>query len=196
MHIGFLTPLYDLGCTLMGLGQRFRSAVIDNAGIAGTERVLDAGCGTGALLMALKEQYPDIAAEGLDPDETALDIAKKKSGRKGLEIKQHIGFMEDMPFEDGSFDIVLSTLALHHVDPDKIRECFRVLKQGGRMVLADIMPDDTGFLGRLVYRVLSIFEHLMRSGEVMALMREAGFSKVRTVGSYIYGIAFIEGIKT
>lgn len=199
MHIGFLTPLYDLGCGLIGLGRRFRSAVIDRLGIKGTERVLDAGCGTGALLMVLKERSPSISAEGLDPDEKALAIAKRKSGRKGLDIKWRHGFMEEMPFDEGSFDIVVSTLAFHHVDPEKklqaLRECSRVLRLTGRIVLVDISPDETGFIGRLVYRVLSLFEHLSRSGEIVAMMKEAGFSEIRETGSYPFGVRFIEGLK-
>lgn len=199
MHIGLLTPLYDLGCGLMGLGRRFRSAVIDRMGIMGNEKVLDAGCGTGALLVALKERHPSLSAEGLDPDEKALEIAEKKSERKGLEIKWRQGFMEEMPFDECSFDIVVSTLAFHHVHPEKklqaLMECRRVLRPTGRMVLVDISPDETGFFGWLVYRVLSLFEHLSRSGEVMALMRNAGFSEVREIGSYPFGVRFIEGRK-
>lgn len=199
MHLNFLTPIYDIGCTLMGLGRRFRSAVIDRMGITGTEKVLDAGCGTGALLMALKGRYSDIVAEGFDPDETALEIAKRKSGRKDLGIKWHLGFMEKMPFDDGSFDIVVSTLALHHVNPEKklqaLMECRRVLKPSGRVVLVDIAPDETGFFGRLVYRILSMFEHLMKVDQVMAMMKEAGFSEVCEIERYRYGVAFIEGRK-
>lgn len=199
MHLNFLTPIYDIGCTLMGLGGRFRNAIINRLGIAGTEKVLDAGCGTGALLMALKGRYPDIVAEGLDPDEIALEIAKKKSGRKGLDIKWHLGFMEKMPFDDGSFDIVVSTLALHHVNPEKklpaLMECRRVLRPSGRMVLVDVSPDDTGLFGRAIYKVLSMFEHLMKVDQIMAMMKEAGFSEVRNMESYRNGVTFIEGRK-
>lgn len=199
MHIGFLTPLYDLGCGLIGLGRRFRSAVVDRLWVKGTERVLDAGCGTGVLLMVLKERYPSLSAEGLDPDEKALQIAEKKSERKGLEIKWHRGFMEEMPFDEGSFDLVVSTLSFHHVHPEKklraLRECRRVLRPTGRMVLVDVSPDETGFTGRLVYRVLSLFEHLSRSNEVMDMMKEAGFSEIREIGSYPFGVRFIEGRK-
>lgn len=199
MHLNFLTPIYDIGCTLMGLGGRFRNAIINRLGIAGTEKVLDAGCGTGALLMALKGRYPSVSAEGLDPDETALEIAKRKSGRKGLGIKWHLGFMEKMPFEDGSFDIVVSTLALHYVNPEKklpaLMECRRVLRPSGRMVLVDVAPDETGFFGRLVYRILSMFEHLMKVDQVVAMMKEAGFSEVKEIGNYPSGIKFIEGRK-
>ena len=183
----------------MGMGKRFRHAIIDRLGIAGTEKVLDAGCGTGALLMTLKERYPGVVASGLDPDETALEIAKRKSKGKGLDIKWHLGFMEGMPFEDGSFDIVISTLAFHHINPEKklqaLMECRRVLRPTGRMVLVDIAPDETGFLGRLVYRILSMFEHLMKVDQIMAMMKEAGFSEVRNLERYGHGVTFIEGRK-
>ncbi len=199
MHLNFLTPIYDIGCTLMGLGRRFRSAVIDRMGITGTEKILDAGCGTGALLVALKGRYPSVSAEGLDPDEKALEIAKRKSGRKGLDIKWHLGFMEKMPFDDSSFDIVVSTLALHHVNPEKklqaLMDCRRVLRPSGRMVLVDVSPDDTGLFSRIIYKVLSMFEHLMKVNQIMAMMKEAGFSEVREIESYRYGVTFIEGRK-
>lgn len=199
MHLNFLTPIYDIGCSLMGFGKRFRSAIVKSLGIAGKEKVLDAGCGTGALLMALKGRYPDVVAEGLDPDEKALEIAKRKSGRKGLDIKWHLGFMEKMPFEDGYFDVVVSTLALHHVNPEKklqaLMECRRVLRPSGRMVLVDVSPDDTGLFSRVIYKVLSMFEHLMKVDQVMAMMKEAGFSEVKEIGNYPSGIKFIEGRK-
>lgn len=199
MHLNFLTPIYDIGCALIGLGGRFRSAIINRLAIDGTEKVLDAGCGTGTLLMALKGRYPTVSAEWLDPDESALDLAKRKSGRKGLDIKLHLGFMEEMPFEEDSFDIVVSTLALHHVNPEKklqaFMECRRVLRPTGRMMLVDVSPDDTGLFGRIIYKLLSMFEHLMRVDQIKAMMKEAGFSEVRNMESYCNGVTFIEGRK-
>ena len=199
MHLDFLTPIYDLGCSLMGLGRRFRYAIIDRLGITGAEKVLDAGCGTGALLMALKERYPSVSAEGLDPAESALEIAKRKSARNGLDIKWHHGFMEELPFEDDSFDIVVSTLAFHHIDPEKklqaLKECRRVLKPAGRMVLVDVSPDDTGIFGRMIYKILSMLEHLMKVDRIMAMMKESGFSEVRNAERLRRGVVFIEGRK-
>jgi len=183
----------------MGLGGRFRDAITNRLELAGTERVLDAGCGTGALLMALKARYPSISVEGLDPDESALEIAKRKSARKGLDIKWHQGFMEKIPFDDDSFDVVVSTLAFHHINPEKklqaLMECSRVLKPTGKMVLVDVSPEETGLFGRIIYKVLSMFEHLMRVDQIMAMMKDAGLCEVRNMENYRYGVTFIEGRK-
>jgi ubiquinone/menaquinone biosynthesis C-methylase UbiE len=97
-------------------------------------KVLDAGAGTGRLSLKLYKAGARV---------TALDISAEmlaKLKRKNRDIELVEGDMEDMPFEDRSFDMVFSSLALVHLkEADKfLDECYRVLKDGGKLVLVNI----------------------------------------------------------
>ncbi len=198
-HLDILTPLYDLGCGLIGLGERFRRDIIGQMDMKGDETILDAGCGTGALLRVLKGLYPGIDAMGLDPDGPALRIARAKSSGKGLEIQWLRGFMSDIPLADDSIDLVASTLAFHHVgEADKassLKECLRILRPGGRLFLLDMAPDDSTSTGKLYFRAIHPFEPVCTTGELVKMVKGAGFSEVRLVRRYRYAIKAIEGTK-
>lgn len=95
--------------------------------------VLDAGCGTGGFLAKLRSERPDLDAVGVDVCATAAERAAVKSGRPAC-----CASLEDLPFDDGSFDAVVSADVLCHrsLDPHAaLREIGRVLRPGGRLVL-------------------------------------------------------------
>ncbi|MHA7773865.1 class I SAM-dependent methyltransferase [Roseibium sp. M-1] len=107
------------------------------------EIILDAGVGTAKLFREYSKSF--TVAErllGLDFSEAMLDIASVECRRAGLENFEPIhGLYTKIPLPDNSVDCVVSSLALHHVtDDDKRRavsEFGRVLKEGGRLVVAD-----------------------------------------------------------
>jgi ubiquinone/menaquinone biosynthesis C-methylase UbiE len=99
-------------------------------------KVLDVGCGTGRFLSALPDRYE---AFGIDVSAGMLDFARKK----GLEVKQASG--DDLPFDDGSFDLVVTFAVLHHlIDPNivraSLREMVRVARPGGAVIVWDHNP--------------------------------------------------------
>ncbi len=200
-HWDFLTPFYDVGCILLGFGSGFRHRIIQDLNLSGTEKILDAGCGTGTLLIMLKNLYPSIITEGLDPDEKALKIAIKKSKKSHTNIIFHCSTMDNMPFESSSFDIVVSSLTFHHIQQDdklaSLKECYRILKPQGRMLLVDFGPPDSYLLNRASSKIFSLFEPIEdgRKGRIPELMSEAGFYKVNEAGKYLYGITFYKGYK-
>lgn len=96
--------------------------------------VLDAGAGTGRVTLRLYEAGARVTALDISPE--MLEILKRKEPN----INCIEGDMENMPFKDESFDMVFSSLALVHlkkVEPF-LDECYRVLKDDGRMVLVNI----------------------------------------------------------
>ncbi len=97
-------------------------------------KVLDAGAGTGRLTAKLKEAGADLTALDISPDMLAI-LQQKLSDIEVVE-----GDMEDMPFEDESFDMVFSSMAMVHLKkPDLfLDECYRVLKDEGVLVLLNI----------------------------------------------------------
>ncbi|HEV7206243.1 MAG TPA: class I SAM-dependent methyltransferase [Jatrophihabitans sp.] len=101
-------------------------------------RVLDVGCGSGALLreLVVRAPYSD-AFVGLDPDPGALATAEEQSDRRIDFVR---GRAEALPFADGAFDLVVSTTSFHRwSDPERgLAELHRVIAPRGKVVLVDL----------------------------------------------------------
>jgi SAM-dependent methyltransferase len=111
--------------------------ILRNLGLRGDEQVLDMGCGRGAVLLMIAKLLPRGRAVGLDLWRTV-----DQSGNS-MEMTLENGDITQMPFPDGSFDVVLSALAIHNIKDRRARlkaidEAVRVLRRGGRLVIADI----------------------------------------------------------
>jgi ubiquinone/menaquinone biosynthesis C-methylase UbiE len=176
-----LTPLYDLVHRFYRLGRMHRE-MIRLADPRPGQRVLDVGCGTGNLLLALGRDRIGVELTGLDPDPRALAIAGRKAGRAGVAVDWRRGFGEELPFADGSLDRVFSSMMLHHLDPPAKDELLtavrRVLRPDGALVLAD-MDGHTGQHGR-ANRPMS--ERLRDNGAIPERIAAAGFTVEPTVG--------------
>ena len=147
-----LLPCYDVLSRLLGM-KRVHQALIAQAELADCRRILEIGCGTGNLIIRAKRAHPHLEVIGCDPDPRALDRARRKAD--GIRFDK--GYAERLPYADGEFDRVLSSMMLHHIDDDAktaaAAEVFRVLRPGGRLQLVDIggdMTGDHGLLGRLI----------------------------------------------
>ena len=105
------------------------------------EDVLDVGCGTGAVLELLHEQYPHKQLTGLDLTPKMIEVAcAKQLGN----VNFIVGDAENLPFESQSFDAVLCSNSFHHYPhPDRFfAEAARVLRPGGRLILRDYTSND------------------------------------------------------
>lgn len=124
---------------------------LDRLGLHGDERLLDLGCGRGAVLIAAAARLPQGRAEGVDlwrsRDQSGNDpdTTRRNAAAAGVadRIQLHTADLADLPFPDGTFDVVTSALAIHNIPnvgqrERAIREAVRVLKPGGRTVIADI----------------------------------------------------------
>jgi ubiquinone/menaquinone biosynthesis C-methylase UbiE len=103
------------------------------------QRILDVGCGTGYLLRQLADRCPD-AAELIGVDPARGMIAAARAAAAGDRLQWLEGTAEELPFPEGSFDLVVSTTSFDHWADQQagLRECARVLTPGGRLVLADL----------------------------------------------------------
>jgi ubiquinone/menaquinone biosynthesis C-methylase UbiE len=101
--------------------------------------VLDIGCGTGRLLERLATQFPDLRGTGLDLSTNMLRMARL-SNRHHPRLIYIEGKAESLPFANGQFDAVFSTISfLHYLEPKQVvSEIARVLSPGGRFYLVDI----------------------------------------------------------
>lgn len=127
---------------LGGALSRLRGQVLDAARLDGAEALLDVGCGTGTLAIAAARRLGGTAkVAGIDPAPHQIARARGKARRAGLDIDFRQATIEALPFADRSFDRAFSTLMLHHLPPDVKRqglaELMRVLRPGGRLVVAD-----------------------------------------------------------
>jgi arsenite methyltransferase len=132
-----------------------RDRILDAIPWRGDETVLDAGCGRGLLLIGAAKRLSTGTATGVDiwrkgnqsgnSPEVTLENARAEGVEGRVEIRD--GDLRDLPLEDGSFDVVLSSLALHNIHDreeweEALRELTRVLKPGGRLTIVDIWDTD------------------------------------------------------
>ena len=125
----------------------YAQAAEDAASLAPGGEVLDVGSGPGLLEVELASRPEGLRVVGLDVSETMVKIAERRLGKTGLSerVRFVLGDAGNLPVGLGSFDLVLSTLALHHFpDPaGSLLEMCRVLKPGGTVLVYDIRKDIT-----------------------------------------------------
>ena len=161
---------------------RFKAMLIEQGAVEPGQRVLDLGCGTGTLAIQVKRREPGAEVVGLDADPEMLSQAEAKAEGAGVEVDLTEGMSTELPFEDGSFDRVLSTLFFHHLDPEPkrrtAREIARVLRKGGELHVADWGPpsDPAMAVAFLGIRLLDGFENTAENvhGELPRIFEDAG----------------------
>jgi ubiquinone/menaquinone biosynthesis C-methylase UbiE len=181
----WLLPLYDPFTRLIGVEAAHRK-LAEQAELESASRVLEIGCGTGNLALLVKRLRPQLEVVGLDPDAKALARAERKARRAGLTLELDRGFADELPYPDGSFDRVLSSLMFHHLDADlrvaSLREVLRVLRPGRRLHLMDFGGDSHGLHGLARFARRSHALQDSWDDRIPTLMREAGFSDAAETG--------------
>lgn len=149
---------------------KLRDHLLDELRLRGDERVLDVGCGRGLMLIGAARRLSSGRAVGIDLWQSADQSGNSPSttqhnaAAEGVSerIELHTGDARKLPFPDASFDLVVSTWALHNIPTAEgrdaaVREIARVLAPGGRVLLVDIQ----------------------RSGEYVTSLRTAGLADAR-----------------
>ncbi len=183
----------------IGHGKAFRRTSVELAGIQPGERVLDVGCGTGDLTLAATAcAGTQGEVVGIDASPEMIAVARRKADGKGAPARFDVALIERIPFPEGYFDVVLSSLMLHHL-PGQLKqaglaEVHRVLKPGGRLLVVDMRDEPSGMVRTLI-AALGHGSALQRPGNLQALLRGAGFA-MAAEGSMAAGVlAYAIGTK-
>lgn len=142
--------------------------------------VLDLGCGAGHAAFALAEGGAQVTAYDLAPE--MLAVVEAEAGRRGLGgIRTRQGPAERLPFQDASFDLVVSRLSAHHWSdvPAAVSEAARVLRPHGGLVVIDVVAPETPLFDTILQTVEILRDpsHVRdyRVSEWAAMFRGAGF---------------------
>ena len=159
------------------------SAVLDLAEVSADDHVVDIGTGPGYLAFAAARRVgPKGLAVGIDPSPEMIERARRRAMRRRSTAEYQLAAAESLPFDDGAFDAVVSRLVFHHLVGDlkalALREIGRVLKPGGRLVIADMSSRAARGGHHLVAHILGTHPEAERQLE--ELIANAGFIDVRS----------------
>jgi len=174
-HFGHLAKTYDQRW------QRYLQLTLSRAvgalRMTGPARVLDVGCGTGEFEQLAHQRFPEARLVGIDVTPDMLAVARGKF-QDATWVTFLLAQAEDLPVASESFDAVVSCSMLHHVEePERLlRECVRVLRPGGQLVVVDWCRD---FLhNRLRHYWLRLvkpsYVKMYRASELTALLSPIG----------------------
>lgn len=191
---------YDLLAWLLTLGREraFRERLVNLAALSSGEVVLDMGCGTGTLAITAKRRVgPSGSVTGIDASPEMIARASRKAMNAREDVRFQTAIVEALPFPDASFDVVFSTLMLHHlprpVREQCAREMRRVLRPNGRVLAVDFVTPARERKGLLA--------HLHRHGsmslpEIIELLSSAGLRVTESGAVGVSDVHFVKAIAT
>jgi ubiquinone/menaquinone biosynthesis C-methylase UbiE len=167
-----LIPIYNWGFRVLGGRghEAFRQRIVELAALSGDEHLLDAGCGTGLMALRIAAQYSGCTVQGIDLSPRMIAVARHDATAQGLAVDFRVGSIVDLPYPDGTFDVVLTNIMYHHLDlaekQQAVEEIARVLKTSGRYVSAEFGPRArTALQRRLAKGVYTLYpSHLTGAG--------------------------------
>ncbi|MFZ5552881.1 MAG: class I SAM-dependent methyltransferase [Bacteroidota bacterium] len=197
LRFNWLTGIFDPLLKYTMPEKRFKSALIDQAKISPSHSVLDFGCGSLTLTLLAKQKQPQAAFTGVDVDEKILTIARKKLGpsNSAIRIDKYDGLV--LPYNDSSFDRVITSLVFHHLTTEQkessLKEIKRILKPGGELHIAD-WGKPSNFLMRFAFYSVQLLDGFKTTrdnvkGLLPEFIRKAGFKEVSLHSRFntIYG---------
>lgn len=197
----WLTPIYDAVIEGPMSMARMRRDLLAAMGDLSNKKVLDVGSGTGTMTILIKQAYPTAEVVGIDGDPQILEIARRKARELGAEIRFDQGLSFDLPYPNESFDVVLTTVMLHHLTRDSkqttAREMYRVLRPGGQLFGADFVAPRSSF-GKALRPLTRHFERVADNvdGFLPVMFGEAGFKNYEETRRYFFGaISIFQGWK-
>ena len=187
----FLTPAYDLVVGLLTREQLWRTKLLELIDPKSGDRMLDVGCGTGSLIAQLSCIQPEAERLGLDPDPRVLEIARRKAGRSGENVRWENGFLDrQMVAKIGHVSKVVSSLVFHQTSFDEKRTILAamhsVLGPGGQLYIADYGFQRTRPMRMLFRTTVQLVDGIRDTqpnadGCLSELIEAAGFLQVEEI---------------
>lgn len=192
LKYNWLTKFYDFLIQAFLKEKSWKTFLIQSFSNKSPHAILDIGTGTATLSIMMKQAYPQANIAGLDGDEKILAIARSKVRQQNLDIDLIKGMSYQLPFPDNHFDVVTSSLMLHHLrDENKVKtfeEVLRVLKPGGEFCIADWGKPDRLSSRLLFYWVQFLDGFKTTSSNVKGLLPKflstSGFTTVNELKKY------------
>jgi len=189
---------YDLLIALLTLGREgaLRERMLDLGKVAFGESLLDVGCGTGTLAIAAKRRVGAGSVRGIDASPEMIARARAKASRANVDVAFDVASAEALPFSDRQFDVVTSTVMLHHLRRAAreacVREIRRVLKSGGRLLVVDFGVKGAEHRGPLAH----FHKHgRVKLDDLVSLVADAGLDVVDSGHTGVGSLLFVIGTR-
>jgi ubiquinone/menaquinone biosynthesis C-methylase UbiE len=183
LRYNWLTKIYDPIVQHTMPEEEFKKELISQANISESARILDFGCGSLTLSLMAKRLHPTADVHAVDVDEKILKIAeeKKREAHAEISIQRYEGRI--LPYQNNSFDRVISSLVFHHLNREQkmnaLYEIHRVLKPGGEIHIADWGKAKNTFM-RVAFFLIQFLDGFKTTtdnvrGLIPSFMAQAGF---------------------
>ncbi|MFZ2631181.1 MAG: methyltransferase domain-containing protein [Desulfosalsimonadaceae bacterium] len=204
--LDYAAGVYDFFESILLLGKQteYDQKIVQLLDLKPSDKVLDLGCGTGVLCRMIGDQLDAQSGgsvTGIDAAGNMIKVARKKRGAENIRFEAMAA--ENLGFENERFDAVVSSLFFHHVPLDlkekALSEAYRVLKPGGRLVIAD-MHRPTTMMGAIVSHISRWFFMQPQIGEnirgvMPQVIASAGFAQPNIETMYFGYIAVFTSSK-
>ena len=148
------------------------------------QTILDLGCGTGSSTIMLKQTFPEAKVTGLDISPYMLVMALHKAKKANLAIDWQQGLAEATKFTDQSFDLISIAFLFHetlvNISQAILKECRRLLKPGGQIIILDGNQQRLRHTPWLIKLFREPYSQVYATGNIDDWLRDANFTQIQT----------------
>ena len=191
---------YDFLLWLAFPEKKIKNAFISSVEFSPSEDVLDFGCGTGTLLLMLKRKHPEIKLTGMDISPQMIHLAASKIKKAGSDIHVHVYDGKRLPFNENSFDKIISSFVFHHLSTSFksviLKDILRVLQPGSKLYIVDFGKSKT-FYNKILFQIIRHLDgfdntSVNAKGLMPEFIKAAGFAKLEEGRAYntIWGTVY------